>query len=90
MSVACHFLSMLADLISSGFVAALIKKLIVTQTDCSQYFISIFLVGFFLYFILFFSAPLIALFLRLHMIPITSRAGIHVVFNSLTVVNVLY
>ena len=81
------FLSISQMLISSGFVAALIRKIDRTQTDCSTVFYFNILVGFFLYFILFFSAPLIAAFFKTPiLIPITRVLAFTLVFNSLTVV----
>lgn len=81
------FLAISQLFITSGFVAALIRKIDRTQTDCSTVFYFNILVGLFSYFILFFSAPLIAAFFKTPiLVPITRVLALTLVFNSFAVV----
>lgn len=81
------FIAVSQSLIDSGFSQALIRKQDRSEIDNSTVFYFNIGVGFVLYFILFFSAPLIAKFYNEpQLIPITRVVGLSLVFNSLAVV----
>lgn len=81
------FIAVSQSLIDSGFSQALIRKQDRSEIDNSTVFYFNIGVGIILYFILFFSAPLIARFYEEpQLIPITRVVGLSLVFNSLAVV----
>ncbi|WP_320052893.1 lipopolysaccharide biosynthesis protein [uncultured Acetobacteroides sp.] len=81
------FLAISQSFIDSGFSNALIRKIDRTQTDYSTVFYFNIIVGLVFYSILFFTAPLIALFYNTPiLIPITRFIAITLLLNSLTVV----
>lgn len=81
------FIAVSQSLIDSGFSQALIRKQDRSEIDNSTVFYFNIAVGFVLYMILFFTAPLIADFYNEPLlIPITRAIGLSVVFNSLAVV----
>lgn len=81
------FIAVSQSLIDSGFSQALIRKQDRSEIDNSTVFYFNIGVGIVLYFILFFSAPLIARFYNEpQLIPITRVVGLSLVFNSLAVV----
>lgn len=81
------FIAVSQSLIDSGFSQALIRKKDRTQTDLSTAFYFNIVVGLFLYFVLFFSAPLIADFYEVpELVNITRVIALGLLFNSLTVV----
>ena len=81
------FIAVSQSLIDSGFSQALIRKQDRSEVDNSTVFYFNIGVGIILYFILFFSAPLIADFYKEpQLIPITRAIGLSLVFNSLVVV----
>ncbi|MDE6794735.1 MAG: lipopolysaccharide biosynthesis protein [Muribaculaceae bacterium] len=81
------FIAISQSLIDSGFSQALIRKQDRSEIDNSTVFYFNIGVGIVLYFILFFSAPLIAKFYNEPLlIPITRAIGLSLVFNSLVVV----
>ncbi|MDE6340273.1 MAG: lipopolysaccharide biosynthesis protein, partial [Muribaculaceae bacterium] len=81
------FIAISQSLIDSGFSQALIRKQDRTEVDNSTVFYFNIGVGILLYFLLFFSAPFIALFYNEpQLIPITRVIGLSLVFNSFTVV----
>lgn len=81
------FIAVSQSLIDSGFSQALIRKQDRSEIDNSTVFYFNIGVGVVLYFILFFSAPLIAKFYtEPQLIPITRVVGLSLVFNSLAVV----
>ena len=81
------FIAVSQSLIDSGFSQALIRKQDRTELDNSTVFYFNIGVGLVLYFILFFSAPLIAKFYNEpQLISITRVIGLSLVFNSLAVV----
>lgn len=81
------FIAVSQSLIDSGFSQALIRKQDRSEIDNSTVFYFNIGVGIVLYFILFFSAPLIAKFYNEpQLIPITRVVGLSLVFNSLAVV----
>lgn len=81
------FIAVSQSLIDSGFSQALIRKQDRSEIDNSTVFYFNIAVGVILYFILFFSAPLIATFYNEpQLIPITRVIGLSLVFNSLVVV----
>ncbi len=81
------FIAISQSLIDSGFSQALIRKQDRTEIDNSTVFYFNIGVGVVLYFLLFFSAPLIARFYNEpQLIPITRIIGLSLIFNSLAVV----
>ena len=81
------FIAVSQSLIDSGFSQALIRKQDRSEVDNSTVFYFNIGVGIVLYFILFFSAPLIADFYKEPLlVPITRAIGLSLVFNSLVVV----
>ena len=81
------FIAVSQSLIDSGFSQALIRKQDRSEIDNSTVFYFNIGVGILLYFILFFSAPLIADFYKEPLlVPITRAIGLSLVFNSLVVV----
>lgn len=81
------FIAVSQSLIDSGFSQALIRKQDRSEIDNSTVFYFNIGVGVILYFILFFSAPLIAKFYHEgKLIPITRVICLSFVFNSLTIV----
>lgn len=81
------FIAVSQSLIDSGFSQALIRKQDRSEIDNSTVFYFNIAVGVILYFILFFSAPLIAKFFdEPQLIPITRVIGLCLIFNSLVVV----
>jgi O-antigen/teichoic acid export membrane protein len=81
------FLAVSQSLIDSGFSNALIRKQNCTDTDYSTVFYFNIIVGLVLYFILFFSAPLIATFYKTpELTALTKVVGVTLFINSLTVV----
>lgn len=81
------FIAVSQSLIDSGFSQALIRKQDRSEIDNSTVFYFNIGVGAILYFLLFFSAPLIAQFYNEpQLIPITRVVGLSLVFNSLVVV----
>ena len=81
------FIAVSQSLIDSGFSQALIRKQDRSEIDNSTVFYFNIGVGIILYFILFFSAPLIADFYKEPLlVPITRAIGLSLVFNSLVVV----
>ena len=81
------FIAVSQSLIDSGFSQALIRKQDRSEVDNSTVFYFNIGVGIVLYFILFFSAPLIADFYKEpQLVPITRAIGLSLVFNSLVVV----
>lgn len=81
------FIAVSQSIIDSGFSQALIRKQDRSEIDNSTVFYFNIGVGIVLYFLLFFSAPLIARFYdEPLLIPITRVIGLSLVFNSLTIV----
>lgn len=81
------FIAVSQSLIDSGFSQALIRKQDRSEVDNSTVFYFNIGVGAVLYFILFFSAPLIARFYNEPVLtPITRAIGLSLVLNSLVVV----
>lgn len=81
------FFALSQSIIDSGFGNALIQKKDRNQTDYSTVFYFNIFVGFVLYFILFFLAPLIADFYVLPILsPITKVLAINLFINSLVIV----
>ncbi|MDE5883232.1 MAG: lipopolysaccharide biosynthesis protein [Muribaculaceae bacterium] len=81
------FIAISQSLIDSGFSQALIRKQDRSEIDNSTVFYFNIGVGLILYFILFFSAPLIANFYNEPLlIPITRAIGLSLIFNSLVIV----
>lgn len=81
------FIAVSQSLIDSGFSQALIRKQDRSEIDNSTVFYFNIGVGLVLYFLLFFSSPLIASFYNEpRLIPITRIIGLSLVFNSLAVV----
>lgn len=81
------FIAVSQSLIDSGFSQALIRKQDRSEVDNSTVFYFNIGVGIILYFLLFFSAPLIARFYNEPILtPITRAIGLSLVFNSLVVV----
>ncbi len=81
------FIAVSQSLIDSGFSQALIRKQDRSEIDNSTVFYFNIGVGAVLYFLLYFSAPLIASFYNEpQLIPITRVMGLSLVFNSLAVV----
>lgn len=81
------FIAVSQSLIDSGFSQSLIRKQDRSEIDNSTVFYFNIAVGVILYFILFFSAPLIAKFFdEPQLIPITRVIGLCLIFNSLVVV----
>lgn len=86
------FLAISGSLMNSGFSQALIRKVNRNQIDKSTVFFFNIFVGFILYGILFFSAPLISKFYNEPLLtPVTRVVGLGLVLNSLCVVqNAIY
>lgn len=81
------FIAISQSLIDSGFSQALIRKQDRSELDNSTVFYFNIGVGVFLYFVLFFCAPLIARFYNEPLLtPITRVIGLSIIFNSLAVV----
>ena len=81
------FIAVSQSLVDSGFSQALIRKQDRSEIDNSTVFYFNIAVGFVLYLILFFCAPLIADFYNEPLLlPVTRAIGLSVVFNSLAVV----
>lgn len=81
------FIAVSQSLIDSGFSQALIRKQDRSEIDNSTVFYFNIGVGIILYFLLYFTAPLIAKFYdEPQLIPITRVVGLSLVFNSLVVV----
>jgi len=81
------FLAISRSFIDSGFSNALIQKQNRTDVDFSTVFYFNILVGFFFYFILFFTSPYIAAFYNAPILAdLTKVVAINVIFNSLIVV----
>jgi Membrane protein involved in the export of O-antigen and teichoic acid len=81
------FLAVSQSLIDSGFSNALIRKQDCTDVDYSTVFYFNIIVGLALYFVLFFSAPLIASFYKTPELNLLTKViGITLFINSLTVV----
>lgn len=81
------FIAISQSLVDSGFSQALIRKQDRSEIDNSTVFYFNIAVGFVMYLMLFFSAPLIADFYNEPLlVPITRAIGLGVVFNSLAVV----
>ena len=81
------FIAICNSFINSGFSNALIRKQDRTPVDESTVFYFNIVVGFFLYGVLFFCAPLIAKFYNEPVLtPITRAVGLSLIFGSLCVV----
>ena len=81
------FIAVSQSLIDSGFSQALIRKQDRSEIDNSTVFYFNIGVGLGIYFLLFFTAPLIAKFYKEPiLIPLTRVIGLSVVFNSLVIV----
>lgn len=83
------FMAVSDSLINSGFSQALIRKTDRTEIDNSTVFYFNIVIGFILYGILFFTAPLIARFYNEPiLIPVLRIFAIILIFNSVTVVQI--
>ncbi|MDD2323774.1 MAG: MOP flippase family protein [Bacteroidales bacterium] len=81
------FIALSQSIVDSGFSSALIQKKDRNETDYSTAFFFNIGIGLFLYFILFFSAPLIADFYDMkELTNLTKVVGINVFIASLTIV----
>lgn len=81
------FTAIANTLINSGFATALIRKNDRTQTDLSTTFYFNIVVGFILYFVLFFSGPLIAKFYNTPLLSdLIIVASLSLIINSLCIV----
>jgi O-antigen/teichoic acid export membrane protein len=81
------FLAVSQSLVDSGFVQSLVRKKDRTEIDNSTVFYFNVVVGVFLYFILFFSAPLVADFYNVReLVSVTRWIGLSIIINSLVVV----
>lgn len=81
------FIALSQTLVDCGFSNALIRKQDRSEIDNSTVFFFNIAVGIILYFILFFAAPLIALFYHQPiLVPITRLISLSVIINSLVVV----
>ena len=81
------FLAISQSIIDSGFCNALIRKPDRTEVDFSTTFYFNIVIGFVLYIVLFFTAPLIASFYKTPLlVPITRVISIKLILNSLCIV----
>jgi len=82
------FIAISQSIIDSGFGTALIQKQKTTQTDFSTIFFFNLFTGILLFFLLFFSAPLIAKFYNQPiLIPISRIMAINLIINSFSVIH---
>ena len=81
------FMAISQTLVDSGFSNALTRKVDRTEVDCATVFYFNIVVGIVLYFVIFFSAPLIADFYKTPLLEdLTKVIALPLIFNSLCIV----
>lgn len=81
------FIAIAQVFVDGGFMNALIQKQNRTETDYSTVFYTTLVLSLLIYVVLFFTAPLIAIFYNVPQLTLIVRLlGLNVIFNSLTIV----